>query len=138
MSLEKILEKIISDAQSEADKIMLESQKKAEEIREKAQKEASDLAGVMLKEAERQGHLEASRLVTQARLEKKINMLSRKKELIEEVLEKAFMQGTRGKPGLKRKIIMKKGESEEPYDKEKLKEELRAKLENEILEALEI
>jgi vacuolar-type H+-ATPase subunit H len=138
MSLEKILEKIIDDAQSEANKIILESQKKAAEIKEKARKEASDLADALLKEAERQGRLEASRIVTQARLEKKINILSRKKELIEEVLEKAFKEGAKGKKGLKRKIIMKEGESEEPYDEEKLREELRSKLENEIIEALKI
>jgi V/A-type H+-transporting ATPase subunit E len=138
MSLEKILKKIIDDAQAEADKIILESQKKAEEIKEKGRKKASDLAEALVKEAERQGHLEASRIITQARLEKKINTLSRKKELIEEVLEKAFQRGAKGKERLKRKIIMKEGESEEPYDEEKLKEELRSKLENEILEALKI
>jgi len=138
MSLEKILEKIVDDAQTEADKIILESKKKAAEINEKARKEASDLAEALVKEAERQGHLEASRIVTQARLEKKINTLSRKKELIEDVLEKAFHEGAKGKKGLMRKIIMKEGESEEPYDEEKLKEELRSKLESEILEALKI
>lgn len=138
MSLEKILKKIIDDAQAEADKIILESQKKAEEIKEKGRKEASGLAEALVKEAERQGHLEASRIITKARLEKKINTLSRKKELIEEVLEKAFQRGAKGKERLKRKIIMKEGESEEPYDEEKLKEELRSKLENEILEALKI
>ncbi|NIO48677.1 MAG: hypothetical protein GTN73_04450 [Candidatus Aminicenantes bacterium] len=138
MSLEKILERIIKDAQTEADEIVLESKKKAAEIKEKARKEASDIAAALLKEAERQGHLEASRIVTQARLEKKINTLSRKKELIEQVLEKAFQKGAKGKEGPKRKIIMKEGESEEPYDEEKLKEELRSKLESEILEALKI
>jgi vacuolar-type H+-ATPase subunit H len=138
MSLEKILEKIIDDAQTEADIIIIESKQKAAEIKEKARKEASDLAGALLKEAERQGHLEASRIVTKARLEKKINTLSRKKELIEEVLEKAFQKGAKGKKGLMRKIIMKEGESEEPYDEDKLKEELRSKLESEILEALKI
>jgi ATP synthase H subunit len=77
MSLEKILEKIIDDAQNEADDIILESKKKAEEIKEKARKEASNLLEAMLKEAERQGELEASRIVTKALLEKKINTLSR-------------------------------------------------------------
>ncbi|NIM59584.1 MAG: hypothetical protein GTO16_11680 [Candidatus Aminicenantes bacterium] len=138
MSLEKILQKIIEDAQTEADDIILESKKKAEEIKEKARKESSSLLEAMSKEAERQGQLEASRIITKARLEKKINTLARKKELIEEVLEKAFQKGAKGKKGLKRKVIMKEGESEEPYDEEKLKEELRTKLESEILEALKI
>ena len=138
MSLEKILKKIINDAQAEADKIILESEKKAAEIKEKALKQGSDLAEALVKEAERQSNLEASRIITQARLEKKIDALSRKKELIDEVLEKAFQKGARGKEGLKRKIIMKEGEREEPYDEERLKEELRSKLENEILDALKI
>ena len=138
MSLEKILKKIIDDAQTEADKTILESQRKAREIKEKAQKEASDLAEALVKEAERQGHLEASRIITQARLEKKINILSHKKELIGKVLEKAFQKGTQGRDRLKRKIIMKEGEREEPYDEERLKEELRTNLESEILEALKI
>jgi vacuolar-type H+-ATPase subunit E/Vma4 len=137
MSLEKILERIIDDAQSEADKIILESKKKAAEIKEKAKKQAFDLTEALVKEAEKRGQLEASRIITQARLKKKINTLSRKKELIEEVMEKAFKKVPKGKE-LKRKIIMKEGESEEPYDEEKLKEELRSKFENEILEALKI
>lgn len=138
MSLEKILKKIIDDARVEADKIILESKEKAREIKEKAQKEASEIADALVKEAEKQGHLEASRIVTQARLKRKINILSRKKELVEEVLEKAFQKGDVGKEGLKRKIIMKEGEREEPYDREKLKEELRSKLESDIIEALKI
>lgn len=138
MSLEKILKKIIDDAQSEADKVILESQKKAEEIKEKARQEASDLAEALVKEEERQGNLEANRLITQARLEKKISILSRKKELIDEVLEKAFQEGALEKEALKRKVIMKDGERIEPYDEERLKGELRLKLENEIIKALKI
>ncbi len=138
MSLEKILKKILDDAQAEAEKIIHESHEKAGEIKEKARTEASELVEVLVKEAERQGQLEASRLVTQVRLEKKINILSRKKELINEVLERAFRKENLEKKGLKRKIIMKEGEKEEPYDEEKLKEELRSRLENEILEVLKI
>lgn len=138
MSLEKILKKIIDDAQSEVDKIILESEGKAEEIKEKAHEEALNLAEALMKEEERKAQLEASRLITQARLEKRISILSRKKELIDEVLEKAFQKRELGKERLKRKIILKDGEKEEPYDEQRLKEELRSKLENEIIEALKI
>lgn len=138
MSLEKILKKIIDDAQSEADKIILESEGKAEEIKEKAHEEALNLAEALMKEEERKAQLEASRLITQARLEKRISILSRKKELIDEVLEKAFQKRELGKEGLKRKIILKDGEKEEPYDEQRLKGEFRSKLENEIIEALKI
>ena len=138
MSLEKILKRITDDAQAEADKIILENKRKAKEIKENAREEASKLAEELVKEAERQARLEASRLVTQSRLEKKINILSEQKNLIEEVLGKAFQKSIESAKGLKRKIILKQGEREEPYDEERLKEELRSKLENEIIEALKI
>jgi len=138
MSLEKILKRITDDAQAEADKIILENRRKAKEIKENARKEASKLAEELVREAERKARLEASRLVTQARLEKKINILSEQKDLIEEVLGKAFQKSIEGAKGLKRRIILKQGEREEPYDEERLKEELRSKLENEIIEALTI
>lgn len=138
MSLEKILKKIVDDGQAEADKIILENQKKAEGIKENARKEALELAEALLKEAEQQGNLEANRLITHARLEKRINILSRKKELIDEVLEKAFVKESLGKKSLKRKIILKDGEIEESFDEKKLKEELRPGLESYIAKVLKI
>jgi len=138
MSLEKILEKIVDDGQAEADRIILENQKKAEEIKENARKETLELAEALLKEAEQQGNLEANRLITHARLEKRINILSRKKELIDEVLEKAFVKESLGKKSLKRKIILKDGEIEELFDEKKLKEELRPGLESYIAKVLKI
>lgn len=138
MSLEKILKKIVDDGQAEADRIIIENQKKAEEIKENARKEALELAEALLKEAEQQGNLEANRLITHARLEKRINILSRKKELIDEVLEKAFVKESLGKKSLKRKIILKDGEIEESFDEKKLKEELRPGLESYIAKVLKI
>ena len=138
MSLEKILERIIDDANAEAEKILQENREKADGIKKKAEKEAKESAEVLVKEAERLGQLEASRLITQARLETKINILARKKELVQEVLEKAFQKKLLEKTGLKRNIITKQGEREEPLDEARLKEELRSKLENEILEVLGI
>jgi len=86
MSLEKILKRITDDARAEADKIILENKRKAKEIKENAREEASKLAEELIREAERKARLEASRLVTQSRLEKKINILAEQKDLIEEVL----------------------------------------------------
>lgn len=136
MSLEKILDKIIDDANTEADKILVESREKAKMVKEEAEKKSSELAEALIEEAERQGHLEASRLITQARLETKINILSLKKELIQEVMEKAFQKKILGEKGLKRTIITKEGEREEAMDEARLKEELRSRLENEIIEIL--
>ncbi len=138
MSLEKILQKIEKDAQLESKKIILENKKKAKQIKENARKEASELAKALLKESEREAQLEASRLITQARLERKINLLARKKDLIEEIINRAFRDENLKEKGLKKKIIFKDGEREEPFDQEKLEEELRPALENYIVEVLKL
>ncbi len=138
MSLEKILDKILEEALSEAERIILESKQKAEEIKQNARKQSELQAKVLLEDVERKGNLEASRLVTQARLEKRIKILRCKKDLIDAVLEKAFQKQTGEKIGMKRKIILKDGEKEELVDREKLKQELRPKLEKDIAEVLKI
>jgi vacuolar-type H+-ATPase subunit E/Vma4 len=138
MSLEKILDKILEEAQREVEIIILESRQKAEEIKQNARKQGEMKATALIGQVERQGNLEASRLVTQARLEKRINVLRCKKDLIDEVLEKAFQKLEGEKTGLKRKIILKDGELEEFVDHEKLKQELRPKLEKDIVEVLKI
>lgn len=138
MSLERILQRIQDDARAEAERIIQESRKKAEEIEEAARRQASELAASFLEEKEREAQLEASRLITQARLEGKISLLSSKKMLIEEVLERAF-EGERLKEReLKKEVILKEGKREEFYDEEKLKEELRPLLEGYIAEVLKI
>lgn len=138
MSLEQILKRIVGDAQAEADNIVHESQEKAAEIKAKAEQEASRLAEALVKEGKNKGDLETSRIITQARLEVKIRILAQKKELIQEVLNKAFQKEGIQKKGLKRKIITKDGEIEEPVDEERLKDELRSNLENKIAEVLGI
>lgn len=138
MSLENILDKILEEARSEAEQILLKGRQKAEEITQNARKQGEMQANAILEQAERKGNLEANRLVTQARLEKRIKILSCKRDLIDEVLEKAFQKQKGDKIGLKRKIIRKDGELEEFVDQEKLKQELRPKLEKDIVEVLKI
>lgn len=138
MSLEKILDKIINDASAEAEKILVESREKAEKIKEEAEKKGSELADALVEDAKRQSQLKASRLITQARLETKINILSQKKELIQEVMERAFQKEILEKKGLRKTIITKEGEREEAFDETRLKEELRSGLENEIIKILGI
>jgi vacuolar-type H+-ATPase subunit E/Vma4 len=138
MSLEKIVEKIISDAKAEADRITQESHKKAEEIRQTARREAEDQARLIMKEHERQGQLEASRLLTEARLKKKLELLACKKALIDEVLNKAFGKDVRKAARFKRKVVYKDEEKEESFDEAKLKDEIRLRLENDIIRVLKI
>jgi vacuolar-type H+-ATPase subunit H len=138
MSLEKIIEKIISDAEAEAEEIIRESRDKAENIRKAAEKEGAERAAAYLQEAEREAGLEASRILTQARLEKKLKILRQKRELLDDILRAAFEADPLRQKEFKRKVIAKDGEREESFDREKLIEELRSRLENDILEALKI
>lgn len=138
MSLEKIVEKILEDGRAEADRIIKESLQKAEEIKENARKQGEEQARALLEEAERQAELDASRIVTQARLEKKIHILSCKKDLIDETLDRVFRSEDLKGERLRRKIIMKDGEKEEALDLEELKQQLRPELEREIAEVLKI
>lgn len=138
MSLETILKKIIDDAQAEAERVLEESRKKAAEIKERARREAAELAETLIKEGRRRGELDASRIVTQARLRKKIEILAFKRELVDSVLEQAFLAQRGGQNVLKRTIVMKDGERDEVFDEKRLKEELRPHLENEIARMLKI
>ena len=138
MSLERIIEKILAEAGGEADRITGESREKAEGIRRAAREESGRLAGRILQAAEREGNLEASRILTQARLEKRVQILSRKRELVEEVLRNAMADPALSRKGMKRKIVMKQGEREEDMDRAGLADDLRIKLEKFILEALNL
>ena len=138
MSLEKILNTIIEDAQAEAVEIVKENQSKAEEIKESARAEALELASAIHMEEERLGHLEASRLVTQARLKGRIDILSTKKKIIEDILKEALSRERGIIKALKRTIILKNGERVEAFDENQLIEEIRPQMEKLISETLEL
>jgi len=138
MSLEKIVDTIIADARKEAEEIILESRKKAEEIRQTARREAEEKAAARLAEADREARLQAGRILTQARLEKKLLVLRQKRDLIDQVLTRAFESDSLRPVKLKRTVVVKDGEREEVFGREKLIAELRARLESEILDLLKI
>jgi vacuolar-type H+-ATPase subunit H len=138
MGLDRIIKTIIDDAQAEADKILLKARSKAETMREHARMEAAEIGTSIVKEAERQGRLEASRIVTDARLAGKREVLSLKRGLIENAINLGFQSTTLERGKLKRTIILKDGETEEPYGEESFREELRTRFEREIAEALRL
>jgi len=138
MSLENILKKINEDAQVEVHKIIEESNTKAEEIKNQARQEAQDHASAFLREEERKGQLEASRIVTQARLQKKLDILAFKKDLIDQILEKAFQQEKFDGGSLTRTVILKDGEREEAFDEQKMMDQIRPQLEKYICELLDL
>ncbi|NOR15337.1 MAG: hypothetical protein GQ544_06510 [Candidatus Aminicenantes bacterium] len=138
MSLENILKKIAADAQEQRDRIIEEAQSKAAEIRAKAEVEGKQQAELLLKEAVREAELEGHRLVTQARLQHKLRTLSLKRELVEEVLEKAFRAQDREALSLRRTVVMKDGEQEEDFDEAQILDELRPLLEDQVAGMLNI
>ncbi len=138
MSLEQIVEKIIAEGKAEAERIVQEGRQKAEAVRTAAEKEAAERAASTLKDAEREAALQANQIMAQARLEKKIALLRQKRELLDKVLKDAFYQMAPGEIRLKRRVVDKDGVREESIDMEKLIEELRPRLEKEILEALKV
>ena len=138
MSLENIIEKILTEAKGEAERIVRESRKKAAAVLSTAEREANEQASAFLKEAEREATLQANQIMAQARLEKKIALLRQKRELLDRVLKRAFDQAVPDEIGLKRQVVGKEGVEEEPFDRDRLIEELRSLLEKEILETLKV
>ncbi len=138
MSIEQIVEKIIAEGRAEADRIVQESRTKAADFRTAAEKEAAERAAAYLKDMEREASLQANQIMAQARLEKKIALLRQKRELLDQVLRKAFSQMAADEIRLKRKVVAKDGTREEPFDANRLLEELRPRLERDILETLKI
>ncbi|MHB8094467.1 MAG: V-type ATP synthase subunit E family protein [Candidatus Aminicenantales bacterium] len=138
MSLEKIVAKILDDARAEAERIAAEGGRRAEAIRDEAEQQAEQQAGLLLRDAEREAHLEAVRIVTQARLERKIELLAARKALVAEVLERAFAEASLENRRLTRTVISRDGVKEETLDRARLMEELAPAMENLIVDILKI
>ncbi len=138
MSLENIIKTIEDQADREAGRIIRESEDKARDIRERARREAEAEARAYLEESERKARLEGGRIVSQARLDKRLKILSQKKEIIDEIIAEAFKQEGLSRKDFKKTVVMKDGEKLESLDEVRLREELRPELERDILEVLKI
>jgi len=138
MGLDEILKKISSQAESEAHKVVEESQEKARQIKKNAEMEASKQAEEYLLHEKRRSEMEATRIMTQARLDKKMKILFCKKEIIGQILDEAFDQALKGRKGLKKTVVMKHGEKQSILDKKSVKDELSAELEGLIAEDLKL
>lgn len=138
MSLESILEKIGQQAQSDRDRILNESRERADKVKAEAEQETKAQAELLFKTAAQEADLEAHRLITQARMQKKLQILSLKKSLVGEVLDSAFAQLDPKAISVKKQIIGKEGVREESLDQATLKQELRPQLENYIADLLKI
>ncbi len=138
MSLDIIIAKVLADARTEADRILAEHRAKAEALLQAELRLSEVQAGAVSREAEAEAALEAGRIVTQARLERRIGLLAARKALVDEVLERAFAKVPVRHRALSKTIVSRGGETEEPFERAKLMDELRPGLENAIAEILKI
>ena len=138
MSLDNIIAKVLDDARSEAGRILAEHRGKADALRAEEARLAERLAEAVRREAAAEASLEAGRIVTQARLERRIELLAARKALVDEVLEQALAQSSLRDRALTKTIVSRSGETEEPFERAKLLEEIRPGLENAIAEILKI
>ena len=87
--IDKIIEKIISDANADAEQTALQTQKQIDSVREKHEAQAKKQIEDLRREfAEKKSQVE-NRAETMAELEARRNMLSIKRELIDEAFSKA-------------------------------------------------
>jgi len=90
MAIKDIKEKIISDAKIEANKIIDEANNKAKEIKEKGEKEARDIRSKILNKTNQDILLKKGKIITEANLEAKKNILSVKQKIIDETFNRAL------------------------------------------------
>lgn len=89
MSLEKLLEKIGSDAREEGELILSRAREEAARIREEAEEKARRESEAIARSFRARAESERLKILSQARLESRIELLAAKDELVEEVFREA-------------------------------------------------
>ncbi len=138
MSLDIIIAKVLDDARAEAGRILADDRRRADELRAEEARRAEDQAEAVRREAGNEAALEAGRIVTQARLARRIELLAARKALVNEAIERALAKNSLRDRALSKTVVSRDGETEEPFDRAKLLEEIRSGLENAIAEILKI
>jgi len=90
MTIKDISEKIISDARIQADKIIAQAEDNANNIIKKGKKEADNIKNIISYKYNQEASLIKSKILTEANLEAKKNILSEKQKIIENVFNKAL------------------------------------------------
>jgi len=85
MTIEDIKEKIITDAEIQANNIVSQAEDKAKEIIKKGEKEADNIRNIILNKNEQESLLKKSKILTEANLKAKKTILSEKQNIIEDV-----------------------------------------------------
>lgn len=130
MSLDIIIAKVLDDARAEADRILAEHREKAAELARAEALRAEAEADAVRREAGETAAQEAGRIVTQARLERRIALLVARKALVDEAIGRALAEPRFREAALSKTVISRAGTKEEPFDREKLMEEILPGLEN--------
>lgn len=86
---EKIVEKILSDARSEAQDTRAYAETQVEDILNTAMKEANTQRDAMLKKGRQEAETEKSRILSQARLDMRKKVLGAKEQQIQKVIDQA-------------------------------------------------
>lgn len=134
MSLESILSHISDEASAQKEKIIQEAQKKAQAIIQEAQKEADILYQEILDKEKALYERQKHKLIVQARLRVKNNLLSAKQELIDGVFEK--LKPHLKKEQLKRQLVFSDKVKEIAEDIDFYLNKLRLQYETEIAKIL--
>jgi len=89
MSVEKIVEKIITDAKAEAERILEEARREAERIREQAKQEALAAQQTILREAEAEAQRRRRMHLSLAQLEARNRILAARRQALDGVFAEA-------------------------------------------------
>ena len=90
MSIKEIKEKILSDAQKEANEIIFQAESRAKEMISKGKKEADAIKNSILAKHRQEGLLKKNKIITEANLDAKKTLLSERQTIIEGVFKKAL------------------------------------------------
>lgn len=138
MGLDNIISNIIKEAEEEAEKLRQNAQATAEKLIIASREEAEKKGAKLRQQAEQEGQVEALRILSQARLEKKLALLVARRKWVDMVLTKACEEVGLQNQIIKRLIVTRQGLEEEKIAEERFKEDLRVRYEKQILKLLGI
>lgn len=134
MSLEAILEHIVDEADAQRQKIIQDAKKQAEAIIQDAKKQAEALYKEIMDKEKLRYEKDSQRLIVNARIESKKNLLRTKQELLDIVFEK--IKHDIKKSDLKKQKIMHDKIQEVSEDVDFYMKNLRADYEGETARIL--
>ncbi len=138
MSLDHILTKIIEEAEEEASRLRQEAQQRAEQMILSNRQEAEKRAATIISQAEKEAQTEALSIISQAKLEKRLALLEVKRKWIDQVVNRALEESGLLSSSMKKTIVTRRGVEQIEIETERLRQDLRLRLEKLILDLLGI